>query len=91
MTQTSQQLRDRFKMYCSEYAAIGLPIDLSRMNFSGHYFAAKQNRMQMAFAAMASLSAEIGSTVDFTSETSAAGLLSAFLRCFGVFNNVKAN
>jgi glucose-6-phosphate isomerase len=55
MSMTSQQLWDRFKKYYSEFPALGLSIDLSRMNFPDDYFASMEARMQKAFAAMADL------------------------------------
>jgi glucose-6-phosphate isomerase len=59
MTPTSQHQQnwERFKKYYSEYPALGLSIDLSRMNFPGDYFATMQPRLQKAFAAMAALEA----------------------------------
>jgi glucose-6-phosphate isomerase len=52
---TSQQLWDRFKKHYSEFRAIGLSIDLSRMNFPDDYFTSMEARMRKAFAAMADL------------------------------------
>jgi len=55
MTMTSQQLWDRFKKYYVEFPAIGLSIDVSRMNFPDDYFATMHAPMQKAFASMAAL------------------------------------
>jgi len=55
MTMTSRQLWDRFKEHYSYYPAIGLSIDLSRMNFPDDYFPSMEARMQRAFAAMTDL------------------------------------
>jgi glucose-6-phosphate isomerase len=52
---TSQQLWDRFKKYYAEFPAIGLSIDISRMNFPEDYFDSMAPKMQKAFAAMADL------------------------------------
>jgi glucose-6-phosphate isomerase len=54
---TPRQLWDRFKRHYAEYPAIGLSVDLSRMNFPDDYFASMEGRMQRAFAAMAELEA----------------------------------
>jgi glucose-6-phosphate isomerase len=55
MTQTPQQLWDRFQKYYSEYPSIGLSIDLSRMNFPDDYFHSMEGAIQKAFVAMAEL------------------------------------
>jgi hypothetical protein len=75
MTQTSQQLRDGFKMYGSEYGAIEPSIDLSRMNFSNDYFASIQNRMHRAFVVTEGLRAGTESKVNRSSGTSAAQMI----------------
>jgi glucose-6-phosphate isomerase len=55
MTMTPPQLWDRFKKHYSYYPAIGLSVDLSRMNFPDDYLPSMEARMQRAFAAMADL------------------------------------
>ena len=55
MMPTSQQLWDRFKTFYSEFPAIGLSIDLSRMNFPDDLFSSMEPRLQRAFAAMSAL------------------------------------
>ena len=55
MTPASHQLWERFKAYYAEFPAIGLSIDLSRMNFPDDLFTSMEARMQKAFAAMSAL------------------------------------
>lgn len=53
----SEDLWARFQKYYSHYEAIGMSLDISRMNFSEAFLADMEPRMQKAFAAMASLEA----------------------------------
>jgi len=46
---------DRFQKYYTEFPALGLAVDLSRMNVDDAFFAAMEPRMQQAFAAMDAL------------------------------------
>ncbi len=55
MTPASHQLWERFKAYYAEFPAIGLSIDLSRMNFPDDLFTSMEARLQKAFAAMSAL------------------------------------
>ena len=55
MTRTKQELWARFKKYYAEFPAIGLAIDVSRMNFSEDFLLEMEPRMQAAFAEMAAL------------------------------------
>lgn len=55
MNVSPQQLWERFQRYYSEYPALGLALDLSKMNISDEFLASMEPRMQKAFAAMAEL------------------------------------
>ncbi len=55
MNYSRQQLWERFQRYYSEYPALGLALDLSRMNFADNFLAEMEPRMQKAFAAMRDL------------------------------------
>jgi len=55
MTRTKEELWERFKKYYTEFPAVGLAMDLSRVNFGDDYFEAMAGRIQKAFAAMAEL------------------------------------
>ena len=55
MSESKQQLWQRFQKYYREFPTIGLTLDLSRMNFGDDFFSALEPRIQKAFAAMAEL------------------------------------
>ncbi len=55
MKMTPERLWERYQKYYSQFPALGLALDISRMNFPDDYFDAMQPRMEKAFAAMASL------------------------------------
>src|SRR5260370_7985364 len=55
MTRTKRGLWERFKKDYREFPAVGLAMDLSRVNFGDDYFEAMAGRIQKAFAAMAEL------------------------------------
>ncbi len=55
MTRTKEELWERFKKYYTEFPAVGLAMDLSRVNFGDDYFQAMAGGIQKAFAAMAEL------------------------------------
>jgi glucose-6-phosphate isomerase len=55
MTFSKTELWQRFQKYYTEFPALGLALDLSRMNFSEDYLASMETRMQKAFIAMAEL------------------------------------
>jgi glucose-6-phosphate isomerase len=55
MTQSKQQLWERFQKYYSEFPAIELALDISRMNFDDDFIAKMEPRLQDAFKAMAEL------------------------------------
>src|SRR6266571_886515 len=55
MTRTKEELWERFKRYYTEFPAVGLAMDLSRVSFGDDYFEAMAGRIQKAFAAMAEL------------------------------------
>src|SRR5438445_3698535 len=55
MTRTKEELWERVKKYYTEFHAVGLAMDLSRVNFGDDYFEAMAGRIQEAFAAMAEL------------------------------------
>src|SRR6266496_4194352 len=55
MILTKEQLWQRFQKYYSEFPALGLALDLSRINFPDRYFEAMEPRIQRAFAAMTDL------------------------------------
>src|SRR5260221_9842056 len=55
MTRTKEELWERFKKYYTEFHAVGLAMDLSRVNFGDDYFEAMAGRIQKALAAMAEL------------------------------------
>src|SRR5712664_245181 len=55
MTRTKEELWERFKKYYTEFPAVGLGTDLSRVNFGDDYFQAMAGGIQKAFAAMAEL------------------------------------
>jgi glucose-6-phosphate isomerase len=57
MSYSKQQLWQRFQQYYSEYPAIGLALDISRMNFKDDYFSSMEGPIQKAFAAMKALEA----------------------------------
>ncbi|MGD1083333.1 MAG: glucose-6-phosphate isomerase [Verrucomicrobiota bacterium] len=52
---TPELLWERYKRHCSHFPALGLALDISRMNFPDDYFAAMEPRIQKAFAAMGEL------------------------------------
>jgi len=55
MHMTSEQLWCRFQQHYTEFPALGLALDLSRMNFGDDFLPAMQPRIANAFAAMAEL------------------------------------
>jgi glucose-6-phosphate isomerase len=55
MNYTKLEWWKRFQQYYTEFPAIGLTLDLSRMNMDETFFAVMQPRMQRAFADMAAL------------------------------------
>jgi len=57
MNYSKQEWWQRFQKYYTEYPALGLAVDLSRMNVDDAFFAAMEPRMQKAFADMAALEA----------------------------------
>jgi len=52
MTTKPELLWERYQKYFSQYPALGLALDLSRMNFPDDFFDSMEARMQKAFAAM---------------------------------------
>lgn len=52
---TNEQLWERFQKYYTEYPALGLAMDISRMNFAEDYFPSMEGRMQRAYIAMEAL------------------------------------
>jgi len=57
MNYTKKELWERFQKYYTEFPALGLGVDLSRMNVDDAFFATMEPRMQRAFADMAALEA----------------------------------
>ena len=57
MNYSKQEWWNRFQKYNTEFPALGLSLDLSRMNVDDAFFAAMEPRMQKAFADMAALEA----------------------------------
>lgn len=55
MNASKTELWQRFQKYYTHYPAIGLSLDLSRMNFSDDFFATMKTPIQKAFIAMAEL------------------------------------
>jgi glucose-6-phosphate isomerase len=55
MTASKTELWQRFQKYYTEFPALGLAIDLSRMNFPDDYFDSMKTPIQKAFIAMAEL------------------------------------
>jgi len=55
MNYSKLQWWERFQKYYAEFPALGLAVDLSRMNVDDAFFAAMEPRMQKAFAAMDAL------------------------------------
>ena len=55
MNYTKLQWWERFQKYYTEFSALGLAIDLSRMNVDDAFFAAMEPRIQKAFAEMDAL------------------------------------
>src|SRR5579859_4111237 len=55
MTFSKTELWQRFQKYYTEFPALGLALDLSRMNFPEDFLASMETRMQKAFIAMAEL------------------------------------
>src|ERR1700684_1318428 len=55
MTYSKNELWPRFQKYYTEFPALGLAVDLSRMNFTDEYLAEMKTPMQKAFIAMAEL------------------------------------
>jgi glucose-6-phosphate isomerase len=55
MNYTKLEWWERFQKYYTEFPALGLAVDLSRMNVDDAFFAAMEPRMQKAFADMAAL------------------------------------
>jgi glucose-6-phosphate isomerase len=52
MNYSKQQLWERYQKYYTEFPALGLALDLSRMNFTEEFLRTMEPRMQRAFAAM---------------------------------------
>jgi glucose-6-phosphate isomerase len=57
MNYTKKEWWERFQKYRTEFPALGLGVDLSRMNVDDAFFATMEPRMQKAFADMAALEA----------------------------------
>lgn len=57
MKYSNEQLWQRFNQYYREFPAIGLAVDVSRMNFPDDFLPGIEPRMQAAFKAMAALEA----------------------------------
>jgi glucose-6-phosphate isomerase len=57
MNYTKLQWWERFQKYYTEFPALGLAVDLSRMNVDDAFFAAMKPKVQKAFADMAALEA----------------------------------
>ena len=57
MNYSKQEWWQRFQKYYTEFPALGLAVDLSRMNVDDAFFAKMEPRMQKAFADMAALEA----------------------------------
>src|SRR5579862_6068993 len=55
MISSKTELWQRFQQYYTEFPALGLAIDLSRMNFADDYFDSMKTPIQKAFIAMAEL------------------------------------
>ncbi len=55
MNHSKQQLWERFQKHYTEFPALGLSLDLSRMNFADDFFAQIESRMHRAFADMRDL------------------------------------
>ena len=55
MNYSKQEWWDRFQKYYTEFPALGLAVDLSRMNVDDAFFAKMEPRMQKAFADMGAL------------------------------------
>ncbi len=55
MKRSKWQLWQRCQKYSTEYPALGLAVDLSRMDFAEDYFQSMQPRLRQALAAMAKL------------------------------------
>jgi len=55
MTYSKPELFQRFKKYYTEFPALGLALDLSRMNFSDSFIPSMLPRIDKAFVAMAEL------------------------------------
>jgi glucose-6-phosphate isomerase len=55
MHYSKQELWQRFQDYYTEWPALGLALDLSRMNFPKEFFDSIEPRLQKAFAAMSNL------------------------------------
>ncbi len=55
MQLSKEQLWHRFEKYFTEFPALGLGIDLSRVQFPDDFFSRMEPRMQAAYAAMAAL------------------------------------
>jgi len=57
MNYSKQEWWERFQKYYTEFPALGLAVDLSRMNVDDAFFAKMEPRMQKAFADMGALEA----------------------------------
>jgi glucose-6-phosphate isomerase len=57
MNCSKQEWWQRFQKYYTEFPALGLAVDLSRMNVDDAFFAEMEPRMQKAFADMTALEA----------------------------------
>ncbi len=55
MTATNAELWGRFQKYYTDFPALGLALDISRMNFPDDYFDSMRTPIQKAFIAMAEL------------------------------------
>lgn len=55
MNYSKQELWDRFQKYHTDFPALGLSVDLSRMNFADDFLFSMQPRLKVAFEEMAAL------------------------------------
>jgi glucose-6-phosphate isomerase len=55
MKTTPESLWERYQKYFSHYPALGLALDISRMNFPDDFLSSMEPRMEKAFASMADL------------------------------------
>ena len=87
MNYSKQEWWNRFQKYNTEFSALGVAVDLSRMNVDDAFFAAIEPRMQKAFTEMAAL--EAGAS-DVCQSSDVQDVLTSVLRSVAVAKSAAA-